>query len=144
MKFKPKNKCCHEFQYTKHATPPTVCIDNFTVFSLELLHGSQQWITGTAVRACICSGSPWAGSAGRKPSGAQWGHRAPTLLSRQSDVKNVICNLSTCFFLDTQYISTYHFKIWVRLFMGFRVLLGNILFNSFSFFVSIFKLLHVK
>lgn len=28
--------------------------------------------------------------------------------------------------------------------MGLGFLLGNILFNSFSFFASIFKLLHVK
>lgn len=31
----------HGFQYTKHATPPTVCIHNFTVFSFEVLHGPQ-------------------------------------------------------------------------------------------------------
>lgn len=104
-----------------------------------------QWVMRAAVRACVCSRSPRAGSAGRKPGGAQRGRGAPALLSRQSDLKKMLYAFSApVSSLRSSIFSTYLLKIWVRVFMGFGVLLGNILFNSFSFFASVFKLLHVK
>lgn len=41
MKFKLKNKCSHEFQYTKRTTPPTICIHNILGFSFEVLPAAQ-------------------------------------------------------------------------------------------------------
>lgn len=104
MKFKLKNERSHECQYTKHATPPTVAIHNFTVFSFEVLRGPltvNYGYSGESLHLLTLT-SGW--KRWQETCGAQRGHGAPTLLSRQSDLKNVICNLSTCFFLKKQYI----------------------------------------
>lgn len=57
----------------------------------------RQWNRGAVVGVCICSHSPWAGSAGRKPCRAQQGWRAPTLFSRHSD-------LEKCYYIQSQHL----------------------------------------